>query len=47
MAKKDNVKPVHGSAPVDVAFPERMGMKNPKGLVLPAKAKFPGHRTLH
>ena len=47
MATKDNAKPVHGSAPVDEAFPERRGMKNPKGFVFPAKVKFPGRRTLH
>ena len=46
MAAKDNVKPAHGSAPVDEAFPERRGMTNPKGFVLAAKAKFPG-RILH
>ena len=47
MATKDNAKPVHGSAPVDEAFPERRGMKNPKGFVLADKVKFPGHRILH
>ena len=47
MATKDNAKPVHGSAPVDEAFPERGGMKNPKGFVLAGKAKFPGRSTLH
>ena len=47
MATKDNAKPVRGSAPVDEAFPERRGMKNPKGFVLAAKAKFPGNRILH
>ena len=33
-------------ATVDEAFPERRGMKNPKGFVLADKAKFPG-RMLH
>ena len=47
MATKDVVKPVHGSAPVDEAFPERRGMKNPKGFVLADKVKFPGRRILH
>ena len=47
MATKDNAKPVRGSEPVDEAFPERRGMKNPKGFVLADKVKFPGHRILH
>ena len=47
MATKDNVKPVRGSAPVDEAFPERRGMKNPKGFVLADKVQFPGRHILH
>ena len=47
MPKKDVVKPAHGFVPVDEAFPERRGMKNPKGFVLAGKAKFPGRSTLH
>lgn len=34
-------------APAEEAFPERSGMKNPKGLVLDAKIKYPGLRMLH